>query len=238
MSAPKQMRRIGIIGAMEQETELLLGRLQQPESRRVGANIVIHTGKLFDKDIALCQSGIGKVSAAVATTLLIQNFAPDCVINTGSAGGIGDGLKVGDVVIGSETAHHDADVTAFGYTYGQLPKQPARFAAAPVLAAAAAKAAEAFGDANIVQGLIVSGDQFVHDAAALERIKSRFADAQAVEMEAAAIAQSCHLLDTSCVVIRAISDSADDEAQISFETFLQTAAKHSAEMVLELIRKL
>lgn len=232
------IRRIGIIGAMEQETELLLSRLQQPESHRIGDNILIHTGQLCGKEIALCQSGIGKVSAAVATTLLIQNFAPDCVINTGSAGGIGPGLKVGDVVIGTETAHHDADVTAFGYAYGQLPKQPARFVSAPVLAAAASQAAQTFGQVRIVRGLIVSGDQFVHDAAELQRIKNRFADAQAVEMEAAAIAQSCHLLGTPFVVIRAVSDSADEAAQISFETFLETAARHSAEMVSQLIQNL
>lgn len=229
---------IGIIGAMEQEIDLLRAQLQQPESHTFGQGIVIYTGTLHDKEIVLCLSGIGKVNAAIATTLLIEHFSPDCIINTGSAGGIGKNLKVGDVVIGSEISHHDADVTAFGYVYGQLPKQPARFAADTDLTAAAEYAARAFGKVQIVQGLIVSGDQFVHDSNKISHIRSHFADAQAVEMEAAAIAQTCYRLNKPFVIIRAISDSADEKAETSFEVFLETASKHSAQMVLQLIQTL
>lgn len=229
---------IGIIGAMEQEIELLRSQLTQSESHHFGLGIVIYTGMLEDKQIVLCLSGIGKVNAAIATTLVIEHFSPDCIINTGSAGGIGKKLKIGDVVIGSETAHHDADVTAFGYAYGQLPQQPARFTADTTLIAAAEYAAKAFGNVQIVQGLIVSGDQFVHDSSKIEQIRSHFADVQAVEMEAAAIAQTCYRLNKPFVIVRAISDSADEKAETSFEAFLQTASKHSAQMVLQLIKAL
>ena len=157
----------------------------------------------------LCQSGIGKVNAAIATTLVIEHFSPDCVINTGSAGGIGKGLQVGDVVIGTQVAHHDVDVTAFGYAIGQVPQQPASYPSDLTLVHAAEQAARVFQAANIRQGLIVSGDQFINDAFSIETICREFANPQAVEMEAAAIAQTCYQLGKPFVIIRAISDSAD-----------------------------
>ena len=163
---------------------------------------------------------------------------PDFVINTGSAGGLGSGLKVGDVVIGTQTAHHDVDVTAFGYAIGHVPRMPARFESDPALCAAAEKAAAAFEHAAVHRGLIVSGDQFVHSSESVAEVRRHFPDAQAVEMEAAAIAQSCHRFGVPFVVIRAISDLADEQADTSFETFLKTASVHSAKMVLQLIEAL
>ena len=229
---------IAIIGAMEAEVAHLKTRLGSLKTHSFGKAATIYTGTLHGKDIVLCQSGIGKVNAAIATTLLIERFNPDCVINTGSAGGVADGLKIGDVLIGSQSAHHDADVTAFGYQYGQLPGMPPRFDSDETLMAAAEKAAAAFQAASVRRGLVVSGDSFVHSESELVRIRSRFADVAAVEMEAAAIAQTCTRLQKPFVIIRAVSDSASDEAQVSFETFLQTAAVHSAQMVQDLIRAL
>ena len=151
---------------------------------------------------------------------------------------MGSGLKVGDVVIGTQTAHHDVDVTAFGYAIGHVPRMPARFESDPALCAAAEKAAAAFEHAAVHRGLIVSGDQFVHSSESVAEVRRHFPDAQAVEMEAAAIAQSCHRFGVPFVVIRAISDLADEEADTSFETFLKTASVHSAQMVLQLIEAL
>lgn len=228
---------VAIIGAMEQEIELLKNRLEVAETFRLGA-FEAYRGRLAGKTVVLARSGIGKVNAAVATAWVVNQFAPDAVVNTGSAGGLGKGLKVGDVVIGLETAHHDVDVTAFGYTWGQVPQLPARYAADAALAAAATEAAQAFEGAAVVQGLVVSGDQFVHSSDKVAEIRSRFEGVQAVEMEAAAIAQSCHQLGVPFVVVRAVSDSADEKADISFETFLQTAAVSSANMVLRLLERL
>ncbi len=234
----KRIDTVAVIGAMEAEIDSLKNLLEAPQTHRFGSDIVIYSGGFAGRQMVLCLSGIGKVNAAIATTLLIERFNPDCVINTGSAGGVGDGLKIGDVLIGSQSAHHDADVTAFGYQYGQLPGMPPRFDSDETLMAAAEKAAAAFQAASVRRGLVVSGDSFVHSESELARIRSRFADVAAVEMEAAAIAQTCTRLQKPFVIIRAVSDSASDEAQVSFETFLQTAAVHSAQMVQDLIRAL
>ena len=127
---------VGIIGAMEPEVKILREAMANP-SIMTKAGFTFYTGELAGNTVTLVQSGIGKVASAVATTLLIDNFSPDCVINTGSAGGFEPSLNVGDVVISSEVRHHDVDVTAFGYEIGQVPQMPAGFAAHPKLVEAA-----------------------------------------------------------------------------------------------------
>lgn len=227
---------IALIGAMPPEISLLQESLQNLRSEHL-ADFDIYCGEYAGKNVVLALSGIGKVNAALSTALVLQH-RPDFVINTGSAGGLGSGLKVGDVVIGTQTAHHDVDVTAFGYAIGHVPRMPARFESDPALCAAAEKAAAAFEHAAVHRGLIVSGDQFVHSSESVAEVRRHFPDAQAVEMEAAAIAQSCHRFGVPFVVIRAISDLADEQADTSFETFLKTASVHSAKMVLQLIEAL
>ncbi|OAM36428.1 5'-methylthioadenosine/S-adenosylhomocysteine nucleosidase [Eikenella halliae] len=227
---------IALIGAMPPEISLLQESLQNLRSEHM-ADFDIYCGEYAGKNVVLALSGIGKVNAALSTALVLQH-RPDFVINTGSAGGLGSGLKVGDVVIGTQTAHHDVDVTAFGYAIGHVPRMPARFESDPALCAAAEKAAAAFEHAAVHRGLIVSGDQFVHSSESVAEVRRHFPDAQAVEMEAAAIAQSCHRFGVPFVVVRAISDLADEEADTSFETFLKTASVHSAKMVLQLIEAL
>ena len=227
---------IALIGAMPPEISLLQESLQNLRSEHL-ADFDIYCGEYAGKNVVLALSGIGKVNAALSTALVLQH-RPDFVINTGSAGGLGSGLKVGDVVIGTQTAHHDVDVTAFGYAIGHVPRMPARFESDPALCAAAEKAAAAFEHAAVHRGLIVSGDQFVHSNESVAEVRRHFIDVQAVEMEAAAIAQSCHRFGVPFVVIRAISDLADEEADTSFETFLKTASVHSAKMVLQLIAAL
>ena len=229
---------VAVIGAMQAEIDYLKNQLNDIQTHQFGEHFTVYTGKIHQKNIVLSLSGIGKVNAAIATTLVIQHFQPDFVINTGSAGGIGQGVRVGDVVIGQEAAHHDVDATVFGYAHGQVPQLPTRFLADKNLIKAAISAAQVFQAAQVHQGLIVSGDCFVHHIQHIERIKTHFADVQAVEMEAAAIAQTCALLKTPFVIIRAISDSAEEKADISFEEFLPIAAQHSAQMVLNLIAQI
>ena len=228
---------VAIIGAMEQEIALLQSRIAQPQHEKV-AHVAITRGTLAGKPILLAQSGIGKVNAAITTTILLEKYQAACVINTGSAGGLQGGMKQGDVVVGIQTAHHDADATAFGYAIGQLPQMPARYEADAALVEHAARAAIAFDGAAIHRGLIVSGDQFINHPDKIARIRAHFPDALAVEMEAAAIAQTCYQFARPCVIIRALSDLADGEAEYSFETFLQMAATHSAEMVENLVKAL
>ena len=228
---------IAIIGAMQQEIALLQSRLSDTKTDTV-AHIGITRGKLAGKPVLLAQSGIGKVNAAITTTLLINQYNAAYIINTGSAGGLQGGMKQGDVVIGTQTAHHDADATAFGYAIGQIPQLPPRFDSDATLVEHAAHAATAFDGATVHHGLIVSGDQFINSADKIASIRTHFPDALAVEMEAAAIAQTAYQFSRSCVIVRALSDLADGEAEYSFEQFLQTASVHSAEMVENLVRRI
>ena len=228
---------IAVVGAMEQEIELLRESMADVKHVSFG-KFSAYEGELAGKHTVLVLSGIGKVNAAVSTSWVIHQFAPDCVINTGSAGGLGKGLKVGDVVIGETVAHHDVDVTAFGYVWGQVPQLPAVFVSDSNLIRQAEKAAQVFEGAAVTQGLIVSGDRFVHSSEGVAEIRSHFPDVKAVEMEAAAIAQTCHQLEVPFVIIRAVSDSADEKADISFEEFLKTAAVSSAKMVTEIVKSL
>lgn len=174
---------------------------------------------------AMCstlKSGIGKVAAAMGATLLLERCQPDVIINTGSAGGLASTLKVGDIVVSDEARYHDADVTAFGYEYGQLPGCPAGFKADEKLVAAAESCIKAL-DLNAVRGLIVSGDAFINGSVGLAKIRHNFPQAIAVEMEATAIAHVCHNFKVPFVVVRAISDVADQQSHLSFEEFLAVA---------------
>ncbi|UOP04917.1 5'-methylthioadenosine/adenosylhomocysteine nucleosidase [Conchiformibius kuhniae] len=234
MTAPFSPQSFGIIGAMEPEIRLLHQAMRQVHTHNIG-KMTIYQGVLDGKNVALCLSGIGKVNASIATTLLCEHFSPDCIINTGSAGAVGAGLKIGDIIIGTEVAHHDVDVTAFGYAHGQVPHLPARYAGEHALIYAAEEAARRQKSIHCHHGLIVSGDQFIHSNDTLRHIRSRFPGAAALEMEAAAIAQTCWRFDKPFVVIRSISDSADNGSEISFEAFLETAAAHSAQLVRHLL---
>ncbi len=229
--------KIGIIGAMDQEVALLKSRIDNCQTQVV-AGCEIHAGQLDGVDVVLMRSGIGKVAAAVATTILIERFNPDCVINTGSAGGFDPELSVGDVVISSEVRHHDVDVTAFGYELGQVPQMPAAFLPHQALVDVAQQAIGELADIHCKTGLIATGDVFMSDPLRVEKTRAAFPAMAAVEMEAAAIAQVCHQYQLPFVVIRALSDIAGKESPTSFESFLETAGRHSAEMVMAIVRRL
>lgn len=228
--------KIGIVGAMAQEVEILRGMMTDLRETRV-ASAVIFEGKIHGKDVALLQSGIGKVAAAIGTTALLQLTKPDLVINTGSAGGVAQGLKMGDIVISDETRYHDADVTAFGYEKGQLPANPAAFVSDKKLADLAQRIAENQGQ-QVKRGLICSGDSFINSEDKIAQIKADFPAVMAVEMEATAIAQVCHAFNVPFVVVRAISDGGDGAASLSFEEFLPLAAKQSSALVVEMLNHL
>jgi len=231
------MKLIGIIGAMEQEVALLKQQLKNVQTTKI-AQFEFHHGQLNDSQVVLVQSGIGKVTAAIATTLLIQLFKPSCVINTGSAGGFDPELSVGDIVISTEVRHHDVDVTAFGYEPGQVPRLPAAFDAHPVLISAADRSIAALGFCKTKQGLITTGDVFMCDPERVAKTRATFPTMLAVEMEGAAIAQTCYQLETPFVVIRSLSDIAGKESPSSFEAYLEVASKNSSAMVVQLLTEL
>lgn len=228
------MNVIGIIGAMEEEVAILKDKIENLEEIKI-AHVIFYKGNLEGKDIILTQSGIGKVNVAISTTLLINQFKPDLIINTGSAGALDKSLNVGDVVVSDMVAYHDADARAFGYQLGQIPQMPAQFVADKKLIDKATEAIKQ-QQINAKTGLIVSGDSFIGTSEQRMTIKANFPQAMAAEMEATAIAQTCHQFNMPFIITRAISDLADGDAGITFEAFLEKAAISSSEIVERLIK--
>ncbi|QBP40835.1 5'-methylthioadenosine/S-adenosylhomocysteine nucleosidase [Paenisporosarcina antarctica] len=229
--------KVAVIGAMEQEVEALRLVINSPQTIII-ANSEYTEGTYAGHDVVLLKSGIGKVNAAMSTAILLHHFKPDAVINTGSAGGFDSALEVGAIVISDEVRHHDVDVTAFGYEMGQVPQLPAAFISDGKLRKLAEEAVEELGQHQFATGLIATGDSFMSDPERVESVRRHFPHMKATEMEAAAVAQVCHQFEVPFVVIRALSDIAGKESSISFEEFLPTAAKHSTEIVLQVISKL
>ncbi|HIY58051.1 MAG TPA: 5'-methylthioadenosine/adenosylhomocysteine nucleosidase [Candidatus Tetragenococcus pullicola] len=226
--------KIGIIGAMPQEIKILTETLQQLTTwEKAGA--LFYSGVLGEHQVIVVESGIGKVLAALTASLLIQEYAVDCLINTGSAGGIGENLAVGDVVISEKLAYHDVDATGFGYEYGQVPGgMPLYYEADANLIYAFEKAAEQTGQ-TVKKGLIVTGDSFIDAPQKIKTILTQFPKALACEMEGAAIAQTAYQFKVPFLVIRAMSDNANHEATESFDDFIDEAGIRSAKMVLSFI---
>ncbi|WP_338750279.1 5'-methylthioadenosine/S-adenosylhomocysteine nucleosidase [Bacillus sp. FJAT-52991] len=229
--------KIAIIGAMEEEVTILRDHMDIKQVETI-ANSEYTIGTMNSAEVVLLRSGIGKVNAAMTTSVLLQHFQPDVIINTGSAGGLNPDLNVGDVVISTEVRHHDVDVTAFGYEYGQVPQLPAAFQADEKLLNIALNCAKEEEGIQVVKGLIATGDSFMSDPERVKFISTKFNDLQAVEMEAAAIAQVAHQFSTPFVVIRSLSDIAGKESNISFDQFLPKAALHSSQLVMKMVDQL
>lgn len=227
--------KVGIIGAMEVEIDALKKVLENRKETKVGT-FVFHEGTIEGVSVIVLLSGIGKVSAAVGTTLLIERFSPDLIINTGTAGGLGTAC-VHDLILAKEVRHHDVDVTAFGYEIGQQAGQPPTFSPNGEWDESLIELCRKMG-IKLQQGLIVSGDAFISEPCRVEYITKNFPSALAVEMEAASIAQVCHQLKKPFLVLRAISDMAGEGDAKSYERFVAEAGKRSAEMNIALIKKM
>jgi len=228
--------RYGIINAMAEEKAALVAAMVEEKQTTIAGKL-FHHGKIGTVDVVVVESGIGKVASALTTTLLITNFAVDAVINSGSAGALGADLRIGDVVVATELAYADADARVFGYDYGQVPQQPARFLTNKDLSAGLAQAYESVTDARLVQGLVVSSDSFISSDTQKQTILSHFADAQSAEMEGASIAQVAHYFDVPFAVVRAISDNANGEAGPTFDEFIVDAGKQSAQVLINFFKQ-
>lgn len=244
----------GLLGAMGSEVRLLLEQLEGKAERKI-EGIRFWTGRLRGRRVAIAMTGVGKVNAAITTTLLYQHFRPAEVIFTGIAGGINPSLKPADIVIATKTAQHD-----FGTLYADgLVRKGARnpithhrnplfIEADPRLLKAALAAAKRVkldpigteqGERTprIVEGIVVTGDQFI--ASAPKRLELRKElEADAVEMEGAAVAQVCYQWRVPCLIIRSLSDLADDRAKITAQQFMHVAARNSATLVAEIVAPL
>jgi adenosylhomocysteine nucleosidase len=229
---------IGIIGAMNEEIIELKSLMKDIEEVKL-ASFTYFKGILEEKEIVLVESGIGKVNSSVCTTLLIEKFGVEKVVFTGVAGGIGERINVGDIVISTDLVQHDFDVTAFGHSHGVIPRmEESFFIADEDLRKLAVKSAlKVFSEDKVREGRIVSGDQFISGIDKIDWLSKTF-NGEACEMEGASVAHVCHLFKVPFVVIRAISDKANSEAHVDFNEFVNLAAKNSKEIVVSMLREL
>ena len=223
---------IGIIVAMQSEFDLVLKTLAGAEIKKI-RHLTFATGKINNQDVVLLQSGIGKVSAALATVELINLFAPKMIINTGLAGGLDPSLSVMDIVVGKDIVYHDVWCGEEN-EYGQVQGLPAIFHSDEKLVA---KALAIRSDTKIVGGLIASGDRFLSKEADLKEVKSHFENALAVDMESAAIAQVCYLYGIEFLSMRIISDTPGIENHYDqYYDFWKKAPEKTLEVIEALLR--
>ena len=220
--------KLGIIGAMEQEVETLLGLLEnRKEAVRTGSTY--YEGTLDGLDVVVVQCGIGKVNAALCVQILCDCYGVTHVVNTGIAGSLCAELDIGDLVVSSDAMYHDFDCHAFGYPVGKVPGMPVAYEADAKLIELAFTAAESVNPGHTRKGRVASGDQFVAEKALKERI-IEVTGALCTEMEGTAIAQAAYRNGIPFVIIRAISDKADDSAEMDYPTFERIAAHRCAEI--------
>ena len=191
---------IGIIGAMEEEVSEILKYVNLKDTKEI-QGYKFHEGTIANNEVVLMQSGIGKVNSTLSTTLLFTNYNVEYVINVGSAGGLDLTQNVGDIVISDAVAHHDVDVTAFGRAWGEVPGMPATFTPDEYLCLKVKEIIEN-NQYTCHTGLIVSGDQFISQKEQVETIQKHFPTAMCAEMEAASIAQVCHVFNKKFIILR------------------------------------
>ena len=228
---------IGIIGAMESEVESIFANMTSKEKININ-NLTFYKGLLFNKDVVVVKCGIGKVNAALCTQLLILTFKVDKVINTGIAGATGQGLTIYDFVVSSQAVYHDFDTSFFGYKLGQVPGMEETFKAdedLQKLALQAFEKSELAKNHKIQNGLIASGDQFISGGERKSFIINNF-HPLCVEMEGCAIAHTCFANNIPFVIIRCMSDCADDSAVETYEE--SKASKASSEFLLDFIKEI
>lgn len=231
------MTKLGIIGAMEQEVESLLAQMQGKTSREI-AGSTFFSGTLEGVDAVVVQCGVGKVNAALCAQILCDCFGVTHLVNTGIAGSLCAELDIGDLVVSRDAMYHDFDCVHFGYPYGRVPGMDVTaFPADDTLLGYAFAAAEQVNPSHTRIGRVASGDLFVADAVQKERIVAA-TQALCTEMEGAAIAQTAYRNQVPFVILRAISDKADDSAQMDYPTFERIAAHRCAEVTKRLAKQL
>jgi adenosylhomocysteine nucleosidase len=243
---------VAILGAFDEEVRLLQASVQGKKESTIGG-VRFVSGTLNGRSVVVAETGIGKVNAAMTTTLALVQFRPAAVIFTGIAGGVNPDLNPGDLVIARSTAHHDYETVTFDrqpsrQTRNAVTRQlnPAFFPADSVLlwhaqAAAAQVQLEPPQPGGprprVTTGIVVTGDQFISSAAKVAQLRTNF-NADATEMEGAAVAQVCYQQGVPCLVIRSLSDRADENARNDMLNFYKTAARNSAALVMAILEKI
>jgi len=250
---PAPPPRTVILCAFDEEAAVLNQAMTQPQERII-AGLKITTGQLRGRNVALAQTGIGKVNAAMTTTAAIITLHPSEIVFSGIAGGISPDVHPGDIVIGTATAQHDVGhlesdgfrhTPTDAYLGGDNPlffKADERLLQCAETAAGKLKLEGIPGKdgeraPKVSTGVIVTGDMFVASSAKKAELVKEF-KADAVEMEGAAVAQVCHQMNVPCIVIRSISDNADENANTDLKQFYKIAAANSAKLIIELVDSL
>ncbi len=229
---------IGIIGAMDEEVEKLKASIEDPKTEEHNG-LTFVTGKLNGKDVTVVRAGISKVNAAACTAVLIDRYDVDYVINTGIAGSLDAHIDIGDIVISEDAVQYDVDATNFGYRLGEVPRVGTlEFKASDKLIAFAEEENRRVNsDIHTFIGRVCSGDKFVSDHETKEWIVKHF-QGKCCEMEGAAIAQIAWQNKVPFVIIRAISDKADDSAHVDYPTFEKKAIEHCVRLTEALVGRL
>lgn len=225
---------IGIIGAMDEEIEILLKNINLSK-KEIKARMEFNIGTILGKEVIVVRSGIGKVNAAVCTQILIDDYNVEKIINVGVAGGIGENIYPGDVIIADTLVQHDVDTSVFGDKLGQIPRlETFDFKCDEKLVELAKDACEKNTKYNSFVGRIVSGDQFIASLEKINWLKKEF-EAVGCEMEGGSIAQVCYLNNIPFVIIRSISDNASNGAHIDYEKFIPIAVENSTNILKSMI---
>jgi len=233
-----EVKMIGIIGAMEEEVSSLKQKMKV-ETVMQSASMEFVQGILEGKEVVIVRSGIGKVNAAVCTQILVDEFQVEAIINTGIAGSLKNEINIGDIVLSSDTLQHDMDATGFGYEYGVIPRmETSIFEADKALIHLAEECCRRVNpEIQVHIGRIVSGDQFISDKNKKSWISKQFSG-YCTEMEGAAIAQAAYLNEVPFLIVRAISDKADDSAEMAYAEFEKQAIIHSVNLIVEMVKNL
>jgi len=229
------MKKLAIMGAMVEEITPLLEYFTDIKKVEYAKNIY-YEAKYKDLDVVVAYSKIGKVFSTLTATTMCEKFGCDTLLFSGVAGGINPELKIGDLIVANRLSQHDLDITAFGHPFGYVPEGSVYVPTDDKLKNIALEVAKE-ENIKIIEGTIATGDQFVADELRKKFIEDTF-KADALEMEGASVAVVCDALDVPCLILRAISDTADMDAGFNFDEFLETSAKNSAEFLIKIIDKL
>ena len=226
---------LGIIGAMEVEVKELREMMENPQAQTV-AGMTFYQGTIKGKEVVVVRSGIGKVNAGICSQILVDRYNVEGIINTGIAGSLKNEINIGDIVLATVAVQHDVDATGFGYPLGEIPQMGIKeFPADEKLRALAEECSKkANPDIQVFCGRVASGDQFISSKEKKNWISANF-DAFCTEMEGAAIAQAAYLNNIPYLVVRAISDKADDSANMDYSEFEAKAVENSVRLMAAML---
>ncbi len=232
------MNNIGIIGAMDEEVDILVNLMEVNEVIEK-ASLKFYKGKLENKDVVVVRCGIGKVNSALCAQILISEFNVEAVVNTGVAGALNSELDVFDIVISTDAIEYDFDTTVFGHKKGEIPRmETSTFIADERLIDFAYNSSiNEVKNHKVLKGRVVTGDRFISSKELKDELVKEF-DAYCGEMEGASIAHVCYLNKTPFVIIRAMSDKADGSADVVYDEFVKDAAHNSKDIVLNMLKSM